>query len=265
MIDELYYVRWRGQVKGPYGLEQLKTMVAHSELSKLHEISSDRVSWHRAGTVTELYPKLQLRAAQEPTSVEAAPEADYAQQVGETRAIDAVEAEWYYSRGETTEGPYTTSVISDMISQGQLTWDDYVCPAANPSSWQHIRDVPDFAGTAGAGLSATPSQLAYSPYAVQAGPAVSGQGERSYAGMALFSLILGIVGILIPLAGIPGLILGLVARKGMDRTGNRDGEKDALAGIVLGFIDTALLLVEVILLIVFWDVVFPHAVPAWGM
>ena len=55
---EQYWIRVRGQVKGPFEEEQLQALVRRGQLSRIHEISADGDSWLRA----EEYPQLFLSA-----------------------------------------------------------------------------------------------------------------------------------------------------------------------------------------------------------
>jgi hypothetical protein len=71
--------------------------------------------------------------------------------------------------------------------------------------------------------------------------------------MAIVSLVLGILGLLLffGIASIPAVITGHIARKQIKERGE-DGDGMALAGLILGWIGTAL----VVLFIGFFAVVF---------
>lgn len=45
MKAETYFVRWRGEVAGPYDIPALKGMLATGELTRHHQISADQKSW----------------------------------------------------------------------------------------------------------------------------------------------------------------------------------------------------------------------------
>ncbi len=67
MASEAYYVRSRGKITGPFDLSALQKLVRRGSLSRMHEVSSDRVSWASAGDFGELF------AARVPMSAAALP------------------------------------------------------------------------------------------------------------------------------------------------------------------------------------------------
>ena len=50
-----YYVRLRGRQTGPYDLPTLKKLARQGQVSRLHQVSSDGVSWQSAATVESLF------------------------------------------------------------------------------------------------------------------------------------------------------------------------------------------------------------------
>jgi GYF domain 2 len=55
LANERLYVRIRGQVTGPFDLEQLRRFRVRGQLQPGHEISPDTVNWSPAGTVVGLF------------------------------------------------------------------------------------------------------------------------------------------------------------------------------------------------------------------
>ena len=55
-MKEGYFLRIQGAVRGPFTLDQLKTMRARGQLQRFHEISRDKKNWIAAGSVIELFP-----------------------------------------------------------------------------------------------------------------------------------------------------------------------------------------------------------------
>ena len=56
MSDGAYYVKVRGQIDGPYDLDQLSKLVERGRLARFHKVSTDRVSWTSVGSLTALFP-----------------------------------------------------------------------------------------------------------------------------------------------------------------------------------------------------------------
>lgn len=57
MAGEAYYVRARGKVSGPYNVDGLQKLAKRGLLSRIHEISSDRVGWAAASEYEDLFPQ----------------------------------------------------------------------------------------------------------------------------------------------------------------------------------------------------------------
>jgi hypothetical protein len=56
MADELYYMRVRGKISGPFDIASLQKLVRRGALSRIHEISGDRATWNAAGQYDDLFP-----------------------------------------------------------------------------------------------------------------------------------------------------------------------------------------------------------------
>ena len=103
----------------------------------------------------------------------------------------------------------------------------------------------------GAPVKSSLQQLATAPGTQpQPAPRPYRQVGRSYSGTATAGFVCSLVGVfcLGLILGLIGLILSASALSGMSRTGNRDGQGLATAGVILGIIDLA----GWALLLVFW-------------
>ena len=54
-MDNQHYIRIRGRVLGPYDQEKLQTLARRGQLSRMHELSPDGISWVRASSYPELF------------------------------------------------------------------------------------------------------------------------------------------------------------------------------------------------------------------
>jgi hypothetical protein len=54
-MDTQLYVRKRGQILGPFDQEKLQGLVRQGQLSRMHEVSADKVHWVRASNYSELF------------------------------------------------------------------------------------------------------------------------------------------------------------------------------------------------------------------
>jgi hypothetical protein len=253
--DESYYIRWRGRLTGPFTLPQLQDMIAQERMTKLHDVSSDQVRWRRAGTYSELFPAF---LPGENSFVARAPGtyAIHAEQtipVGDLPPVDSGLDDWYYARGQQVEGPVPAATIIDMVQQGALTAEDHVNRSSDPSVWQQIAEVPEFAPLVAAPDGAAgPHAASAEDYAWAAGAAAGGDAEGgAYGGWAFTGLALGIVGIIAPLFGIGALLCGAKAKRGILASGGTGHLGIARAAVVLGAIDLGFDVVKLGVLLAF--------------
>jgi len=169
------------------------------------------------------------------------------------------EATWYYAAGgQQQQGPTTVEALVGMIQQGQLTSGDLVwregmeswlpvsqvaelyghTTAAPPSPrWQQppAQSMPQALNPAAGYPAAAPG----TPYYQDPSLANYGTTGKSYNGMAIASFVLSLVGLLFcgVVLGIVAIILGAVALNGMKTSGNRQGRRLSLAGVIIGVLD----------------------------
>jgi hypothetical protein len=74
---------------------------------------------------------------------------------------------------------------------------------------------------------------------------------KSYKGMAIGALVCGIISLLVAgmIVGPVGIVLGVIARKGMRDNNNHDGYGIALGGIITGAIGAVLALLIILVAI----------------
>jgi len=141
--DETYFVRWRGEVKGPFSRDALKRMAELNQLSKLHEVSADQSHWSRADKIEGVFPEYRRKVIHEDRPVTSAENATTpAEPLTDNVAVS--EDSWFYSTGGQVSGPCSSVVILKLLSEGMLKRSDYVSPASNPSEWRPIERVPQF-------------------------------------------------------------------------------------------------------------------------
>ncbi|HEX4054692.1 MAG TPA: hypothetical protein VHX86_10545 [Tepidisphaeraceae bacterium] len=71
MADSGFFLRVRGKVSGPFDLPGLQKLVRRGMLSRIHEISSDQVTWNTAGEFEDLFPTTPPAPAPRPEASDA--------------------------------------------------------------------------------------------------------------------------------------------------------------------------------------------------
>lgn len=159
-MSDQYYIRIRGQVKGPLTRDQIMTQVRRKRLGRHHELSVDGIEWQKAGDMSEFFepvqpsPGLDMGLQQDSTSTEIEDTTD-----SQTPADD----EWYYTKGGNKIGPVTSSDLQMWLSTGRLSATDPVWNAEF-DSWIPIGELPQFASK-GAGNSSRSESGAVFPKA----------------------------------------------------------------------------------------------------
>lgn len=120
------FIRFRGRIQGPFGLDQLLALNKRGQFSRAHEISADRMTWCSAATLEAVFP----RSTKKPKSLVKSADMDA------TIAIELSEASpaspkpakpvWHYSVGTESYGPVTLIELRGLFADGQLNSSDPV-------------------------------------------------------------------------------------------------------------------------------------------
>ncbi len=138
-MSESYYLRVRGEVKGPASFPQIVALVRKKRLGRHHEISEDGRYWIRVGDMPELAEywvadvNIKSRSSQ---SAAGSPEMGKPENQTESE-------EWFYANGRTRLGPVSESQLqlllqSKAISGETLVWCDSL------EDWVPARSLPQF-------------------------------------------------------------------------------------------------------------------------
>ncbi|MEY3458473.1 MAG: hypothetical protein RL215_1630 [Planctomycetota bacterium] len=150
MSDE-WYVRIRGEVRGPVSEAELQSQIRKKRIGRHHEISEDAVHWQRAGDVEGLFEPV-ISVMQPAASSQSAPEMSPAAPqrspapapVPQERTALPKETEWFYAQDGSRNGPVPESQLISVISSGQLMPTDLVwCDKFE--AWTPLMQVPRLA------------------------------------------------------------------------------------------------------------------------
>jgi hypothetical protein len=229
-----YFVRFRGRVSGPFSLERLRGMAYAGQVSPIHEVSPDRVTWTTASDVPGLLP----------TALEH-------QQIVATAESGPPQDRWYFldANGNRT-GPISRRQLIELHDQGQID-ERTALWTKGMTEWLPFEDA-GVTGSSGRALLRLEE-----PAAAAAGPAPA---HSPGVGYGITAMVLGILSILtscltiVPYAGVVffgfQLILGVLAicfGAGGMRT---QGRGMAIAGLVTGIIAVAFFVLMLVLFII---------------
>ena len=236
--NQQYFIRVRGKVLGPFTLEKLKALRARGQFSRIHEVSTDRQQWQPASTLDAMLGLPHPVAAVAESERASAQISDQKAQSSGAAATPIPGANWYYNVLGEQRGPVSIMELRSMTSMGKLRPDDFVWKDSM-SDWLPISQVPELQPSAqsvmGSPNSAFPQGAAGS----------MGDGIHHISGLAVASLILGILGLISPCIGLlfslMSVIFGATALKAIGKSRvNLGGRGMALSGLVMGTIGLAL-------------------------
>ena len=138
--SEQWFIRVRGRISGPFGLQQLKGLKARGRLSRVHEVSSDRQTWIPATSIAGLFdgptaPGDDPAAASADPGYAAARSFDPA-----TAAAVQPDDDWYYATDGDQQGPVTADELRQLVLKGALSSQVLVWKSGQ-SSWMPAADV----------------------------------------------------------------------------------------------------------------------------
>ncbi len=153
-MSDSYYVRVRGEVKGPIARSELVSQIRKKRIGRHHEVSTDAVNWVRAGDVPDLFePVVAVRQVVEPqpeqSSSNASPRSG-AQRSGDdstTGSKSSSSKEWFYAMGRNRLGPIPESELRTMMATGRVTGEDLVWNNSL-EDWIAAGSLPQFASLA---------------------------------------------------------------------------------------------------------------------
>jgi len=127
-MAEQFYIRIRGRVLGPYDQEKVQSLARRGQFSKMHELSTDGMSWVRASS----HPELFTAEIVEPPVRESPPPPVGQSAAGQVAAQPPPQSEptgqdlWYHARNGAEAAPVDFAGLQLLANTGQLSPDDLV-------------------------------------------------------------------------------------------------------------------------------------------
>lgn len=127
MSNKQYFIRVRGQIRGPFTVAQLKSMRDRGQFHGFHEVSDDRRTWSTASSMADVFGGGAAAPAQAETAT-----AVQTERPAEPTA-QSTEKWFYLGAGQKTIGPYSREQLAELWQQGTIDANTLVCKEGLPS------------------------------------------------------------------------------------------------------------------------------------
>lgn len=137
-MEDQFYVRIRGRVQGPYDTAKLQSLVRRGQLSRMHEVSTDRSLWRQAADFPELFatPTVAQASAGQTYRQAAAPDGEL-----ELESTGSSGDEWFYALNQEQKGPVSFEQLKGLLQAGVITGGSLVW-REGMSEWMAVEVVP---------------------------------------------------------------------------------------------------------------------------
>ena len=152
---EKYFLRWRGEVTGPFDLEEVISRLQDGKISKHHQVSTNRQTWEPISEANELRDACrppgagqgngQSQVFYETTATKVQPEESSASgrqedssglrvAYREPTTKPTAPAIWYAARGEGVDGPFTEQDLREQKARRLMDERTLLC-RENEQAW----------------------------------------------------------------------------------------------------------------------------------
>jgi hypothetical protein len=160
---DLFYIRFKGRVTGPFQKEDIQKRAKEGMLSRFHDLSTDGQLWKKAADVPDLWsipsdvnsliePEEVAVPLPDPVITQTTSEPTIPAPVtpGPFAGIPVISAptqshtQWHYQQRNGHQcGPLPIAVMQNLIRQGDIVRSTLIW-ANGFSDWTEVQDVPDF-------------------------------------------------------------------------------------------------------------------------
>ncbi len=134
-MSERYYIRFRGRVLGPFSAEKTTEMVRRGQVTRVHELSPDGLTWKKAEEFSEFFSK----ASSNRSTRSQSERNDDSSELQADSTVVAV-PQWHVHFDGQEHGPIDESVLVDWVRQGKVRGDNMVW-RAGMAEWMTAESV----------------------------------------------------------------------------------------------------------------------------
>jgi TM2 domain-containing membrane protein YozV len=216
-MADTYYVRIKGKMVGPYGLDAMRQLARNAQIGRSYEVSLDGVSWVSASTYPEIFERPQSNATDtgngfggstgsmviEPL---AAGHGEFT--LGAPQGVAATPRSplWHYTlNGQQQPTPIDQQSLVSLISTGQVRLNDNVWCETMPG-WLPVSHVPELTAHSRPARAALSQVPAFPPVGPETTSGTVAPEYRQFVGKKTGA---GVVALLLGTLGIHKFMLGL--------------------------------------------------------
>ncbi len=123
MSDDRIYVRFKGKTLGPLADQKVRDLVRRGQITRMHELSSDGLTWNRAEEFGDFFASAASRSTASPVAAptlhEKASQNGAASVPIPGQATDD-SVQWYANIGGENQGPVATRTLVQWIQSGDV-------------------------------------------------------------------------------------------------------------------------------------------------
>ena len=259
-MADMMYLRSRGRVLGPFDEDKLKSLARRGQLNRMHELSTDGVSWQRATHFPHLF---EMGSVSEGHIADSAATPDLA---NAAQVISTNKDEWFYAINNVEHGPVQFPQLQALVASGPLSDTDLVWKEGM-ANWTPVNQVSGLTSAGnvamGGGQVGMPhSQLPGQPQQLNVQATLQypdgNQDKPNWPHRGGTILTLGILSLVLcaPL-GFFAWLMGSGDLKKMTRgIMDESGRGTTQAGMIMGMISSILMLISLAGVLGFFLLVF---------
>lgn len=254
MSDDRVYIRFKGKTLGPLTLQKVQDLARRGQITRMHELSPDGISWVKAEEFGGVFQSSRVVADSNSSVSHGTSEEILAKDGNSLLAVSHATprqgdvpdqgVEWYAHIGGENRGPMNTSAIQSAINSGQIAKDTLTWRAGFDEWRPASESFPQSFGQDPLMNGGRSSQAAHGP-ATRTAPGIVASGDvfyelhRQRPWVLLLSGLILIAGFLYAIFWVVYMVVGADSRFGGSGTGSVKVVTGLLGLIVSGIIIAA--------------------------
>ena len=143
---ERVFVRFRGRTIGPFTPDKLRDMIRRGQVTRMHELSGDGLSWMKADEFGNFFPQQNTYSADLSASASDVPPGEGMGGPAKPAANENAQAQWYAHVNGEKQGPVSMDQMR-LYHEAKILKKDSLVWRAGMDAWKPAGEViPEFFG-----------------------------------------------------------------------------------------------------------------------